>query len=373
MRDLLEYVDRENLPLALLSLDQEKAFDRVDWGFLIRILSSFNFGPDFLKWIRLFYSNIQSAVVINGWTSSYFSPTRGVRQGCPLSPLLYVITIEVLAVCLRTSPKLMGIALPNSLEELRNTGYADDTTVAVTTGDSIKEVFVIYAKYERASGAKLNRGKSKGLWAGSWKDRTDAPHGLRWVKQLPLLGATFSVGDYTIPTWEPAIAKLEKRLTAWSGRQLSFQGKTVVINTLALSQIWHLCHVFKIPSWAEKRVNKAIWSFFWSGKRDLVARTTVTLPKSQGGFGVVNFPLKAEAFAAQWIKRFFAPSRSKWKSFFIYFVTSFNLQPRAALLRTQPRHLVETLPTFYQLLFKVWRALDGGGSEWWGVKYISIL
>ena len=146
IRDLLEYVDREKLPLALLSLDQEKAFDRVDWGFLIRILSSFNFGPDFINWIRLFYNNIQSAVVINGWTSSFFSPTRGVRQGCPLSPLLYVITIEVLAVCLRTSPKLRGITLPNSLEELRSTGYADDTTVAVTTDDSIEEVFSIYAK-----------------------------------------------------------------------------------------------------------------------------------------------------------------------------------------------------------------------------------
>ena len=142
-----------------------------------------------------------------------------MRQGCPLSPLLYVITIEVLAVCLRTPPKLTGITLPNSLEEFRSSGYADDTTVAATTDDSIAEVFNIYAKYQRASGAKLNRGKSKGLWAGSWKARIDAPHGLRWVKQLPLLGATFSVGDYTIPTWEPAVAKLEKRLTAWSGRQ----------------------------------------------------------------------------------------------------------------------------------------------------------
>ena len=177
IRDLFEYVDRENLPLALLSLDQEKAFDLVDWGFLICILSSFNFGPDFINWIRLFYTNIESAVVINGWTSSFFSPTRGVQQGCPLSPLLYVITIEVLAVCLWTSPKLTGIALPNSLEELRSTGYADDTAVAVTTDDSTEEVFSIYAKYEMASRAKLNRGKSKVLWAGSWKDRYDAPHG----------------------------------------------------------------------------------------------------------------------------------------------------------------------------------------------------
>ena len=140
-QDLLEYVDRENLPLALLSLDQEKAFDQVDWGFLIRILSSFNFGPDFTEWIKLFYNNIESAVVINGWTSSFFSPSREVWLGFPLSPLLYVRSIKVLAVCLRTSPKLTGITLPNSLEEFRSSRYADDLTVAVTTDDSLAEVF----------------------------------------------------------------------------------------------------------------------------------------------------------------------------------------------------------------------------------------
>ena len=81
IRDLLEYVDRENLPLALLCLDQEKAFDQVDWGFLIRILSSFNFGPDFISWIKLFYNNIELAVVINGWTSSFFLHLAGCGKG----------------------------------------------------------------------------------------------------------------------------------------------------------------------------------------------------------------------------------------------------------------------------------------------------
>ena len=73
IRDLIEYAEREDIPLALLSLDQEKAFDRVDWGFLLRILDTFNFGPDFCRWVRLFYTNVESAVVINGWTSSFFA------------------------------------------------------------------------------------------------------------------------------------------------------------------------------------------------------------------------------------------------------------------------------------------------------------
>ena len=124
----------------------------------------------------------------------------------------------------------------------------NDTTVAATTDASIEETFSLYNLYERASGARLNRGKLKGLWAGlwagSWKGRADTPHGIQWVKHLPLLSTTFSVGAYTIPMWQPAVSKLESCLAAWSGRKLSFQGKTVIINTLALSQFWHLCHVF---------------------------------------------------------------------------------------------------------------------------------
>ncbi len=69
-----------------------------------------------------------------------------------------------------------------------------------------------------------------------------------------------------------------------------------------------------------KRINKAVWSFFWSGKRDLVARKAVCLPKSKGGFGVIDFQLKADAFALQWVKRFFASDRGKWKNFFTFFV-----------------------------------------------------
>jgi hypothetical protein len=199
------------------------------------------------------------------------------------------------------------------------------------------------------------------MWIGSWKDRQDNLFGIRWVTELPLLGATFSVGDYTKPTWEKPVAKLEHRLSSWQGRQLSLQGKATVINVLALSQIWHLCHVFPIPEWANKRITKAVWSFFWSGNKDLVARATVCLPKSQGGFGVINFKLKAEAFALQWVKRFFNGERAKWKDFFAFFFSScLGERPRAALLRSFPRRQLSSLPPYYQLLCRTWRSLEGG-------------
>ena len=147
IRDLIDYAEQEDIPLALLSLDQEKSFDRVDWGFLYRILDTFNFGPAFCRWIKLVYTNVESAVVINGWTSSFFRPSRGVRQGCPLSPLLYVLSIEVLAANIRYAPGITGVFLPHSLEQFKCPGYADDTTMAATSDESIEETFAVYSKF----------------------------------------------------------------------------------------------------------------------------------------------------------------------------------------------------------------------------------
>ena len=359
IRDLVEYAD---MPLALLSLDQEKAFDRLDWTFLQRILLKFGFGDSFCRWIGLFYTDVESAVVINGWTSSFFRPSRGVRQGCPLSPLLYILCIEALACAITAAPVIEGVTLPGMDSVFKCYGYADDTSIAVTTNASIAATFDVYAQYEQASGAKLNRGKSKGLWLGAWKHHQDALHGIKWVKELSLLGATISAGDYSTSTWEPPVAKLEKRLSAWKGRQLTFQGKTTVINTLALSQLWHLCHVFVVPEWAVKRIKKAVWGFFWSGRKELVSRCTVCLPKAHGGFGLIDFELKAKAFCLQWVRRYFLPSPAKWKAIFsFFFLSCLSAVPVQVFASANfPDRLIGLLPPYYQCMVHAWLEFDGG-------------
>ena len=91
LRDLLDYIERTNETGILVSLDQEKAFDRVNRTFLLNLLSHFGFGPDFLKWIRTFYSGANMRIILNGWLTGPIALHRGVRQGDPLSPLLYIL------------------------------------------------------------------------------------------------------------------------------------------------------------------------------------------------------------------------------------------------------------------------------------------
>lgn len=190
LRDVVSFVNQEDLPAAILSLDQEKAFDRVDWGFLRSTLCHMGFGPSFVSWVDLLYSEICSSVLVNGYTSTPFRPTRGVRQGCPLSPLLYVISIEVLAANLRAHPDIVGLRLPRLLNPLPALSlYADDTSVIVTSDASIRAVFSTYAVFERGTGSKLNLLKCEGLWLGAWRARVDPPVAIQWTSgKIKVLG-----------------------------------------------------------------------------------------------------------------------------------------------------------------------------------------
>ena len=112
VRDVVSFASRTGVPLAILSLNQEKAFDRVDWGLMHAALGRMGFKYSFLRWVSPFYSQVQSAVIVNGHLSRFFSLSRGVRQGCPLSPLLYVLVAEVLAVNIRCNSRIRGLSLP---------------------------------------------------------------------------------------------------------------------------------------------------------------------------------------------------------------------------------------------------------------------
>ena len=91
------YAKEKNIPGLLLFLDFEKAFDTIEWPFIRKTFQYFGFGSSILKWLNLFYCCPESCILNNGWASHFFEIQRGVRQGCPLSPYLFVLSVEVLA------------------------------------------------------------------------------------------------------------------------------------------------------------------------------------------------------------------------------------------------------------------------------------
>ena len=362
LRDVVYYSTSFDSPVAILSLDQEKAFDRVDWDFMRSTLSTMGFGPSFISWVNLFYNRVQSAVNVNGYLSPFFNLSRGVRQGCPLSPLLYVLVSEVLAVNIRCNPRISGLSLPGSPPLSPISQYADDTSLILSSDDSIKAALETYNLYERASGSKLNRDKSKGLWLGSWRGRTDPPVDLDWSSaKLKVLGVFIGIGDLIEDNWRPRLIAVEKVLSSWRSRSLSFRGKSLIINALALSRIWYVASLVFMPPCIAHELCSLVFKFFWSGKRDLVARSVVVQSPLFGGFSVVDVKLKVWSLVAQWVKRF-ASSRSGWVSFMsFWFDLCLNATPQDVFAAPFSFCLGD-LPPFYKSVVVAWRELGGAFS-----------
>ena len=94
LEGILENTDIKKLPGIVLFMDFEKAFDTIEWSFIQNVLRRFNFGQDIRKRISVLYSDVESAVLNGGYSTNYFKVSRGVRQGCPLSPLSFVLGVD---------------------------------------------------------------------------------------------------------------------------------------------------------------------------------------------------------------------------------------------------------------------------------------
>ena len=179
LRDILDHIEHTGETGILVSLDQEKTFDRVNRTFLLNLLTRLGFGPTFRDWIKAFYSGANMRVVVNEWLTEPIPLGRGVRQGDSLSPMLYILCVETLACKIRLCPQIQCFLLPGAKGLQYKVGlYADDTTSLVRSVHSLAMLFHIISIYERGSGAKFNVSKTEAMWLGAWRSCTDNPFGL---------------------------------------------------------------------------------------------------------------------------------------------------------------------------------------------------
>lgn len=212
------------LPELVISLDAEKAFDRVEWEYLFAVLKKFGFGDKFISWLHLLYSSPKASVHTNDVYSDYFAPGRGTRHGCPLSPLLFAIAIEPLSITLRSSPLFKGIIRNGT--EYKLSLYADDLLLYITDPTlSIPAVLGILENFSTFSGYKLNLGKSECFpinTAACHLQQSDlpfqfSPSGFKYLG----INVTHSVSSLASANCAPLISKITSDIQRWGNRPLS--------------------------------------------------------------------------------------------------------------------------------------------------------
>ena len=155
INNVISYTHLKDIPGWLLFIDFEKAFDAIEWTFLRKTLEHFGFGSSLINWINLFYSDIQSCIINNGWSGGFFGLGRGVRQGCPLSPYLFILCVEVLATAIRGDNEIKGISVGNVECKLRQ--YVDDTTMILDGSEaSLERPFTLLDSFGQLSGLRVH-------------------------------------------------------------------------------------------------------------------------------------------------------------------------------------------------------------------------
>ena len=292
IRDVINDVNSNPLDSGiLLSTDQEKAFDRVDHSYMLLVLKHFGFSDDFIRWISIIYNDISSAVIVNNHVSTTFPVKRSVRQGCPLSPLIYVLCLEPLLKAIRNDENIKGIHVAGWKEPCKLSAFADDCKFLLKNTRSVERVLAHFESFGTFSGAKLSKSKTEVMYLGKWRLLKEFPLRINLVKQIKIFGIIF--GDASLDDiWHPIFVKAEKVLNLFKTRQLSVYGKAKLINSMVFSKLWYVATIVPLNSHYSKLLTRLVFQFIW-GKIESVKRDTMYLPCKEGGINLVNISLKS--------------------------------------------------------------------------------
>ena len=290
-------------------IDFEKAFDSVSWSFIQKALTFFNFNEDIKKWVQTFYTNANTCVTVNNHYSKWFNISRGVRQGDPLSPYLYLICAEVLSLMIRENQQIKGIKI--SEKEILLSQFADDTSLFLDgSEDSFREAINMLEKFTAISGLKMNVDKTQIVWIGSSKKSE-----IRYLKDrnfcwdpgiFKVLGVKFSTNIEQIPSlnYDNKLQEIQRLLNTWSKRMITPIGKICVLKSLAASKLTHLLtNLPDPPAVFLKALDKMFYEFLWDGKAHKVKKSIMCQNFEQGGLKMINIYTFLSTLKLSWLRR----------------------------------------------------------------------
>ncbi|WMV40242.1 hypothetical protein MTR67_033627 [Solanum verrucosum] len=384
--------ERKNskVPGILCKLDIEKAYDHLHWGFLWKSLENMDFGGKWLKWIKFCTTTVKFSILINGAPSGFFSSERGLRQGDPLSPFLFILAMEGLNDMLRTAQTRGWIrgfnANMNNRQGLAisHLQYADDTLIFCDADSSqLKYLRVILILFEAISGLHINWRKSF-IFPVNEVPRINMLANILGGKigDLPTTYLGMPLGDKSRSKgiWNNILEKCEKKLVNWKSQYLSLGGRVTLINSVLDALPTYMMSVFHMPANVIDRMDAIRRNFLWQGNCDpnnhkfhLVKWDQVILSKKEGGLGIRNLKIQNQSLLMKWLWRFASQEQALWKETIKarfgmenLWITNLSTQPYGAGVWRSIRNL--WIKFFNKCKIKVG---NGGRTLFWEDKWVD--
>ena len=315
--EIIHEVHRSKDSEVILKLDYENAYDRVSWSFLEDMLKSRNFGPIWVSWIKQIVEGGSVCVRINDENSCFFKPGKGLRQGDPISPLLFNLVADVFSRMLMKAARqgLISGLLPQVVEGgIISLQYTNDTLLFlennIEKASTLKWFLVCF---EQMSGMKINYDKSDLLTIGMSDDDTNDFAKLFCCKKsdfpIKYLGVPLHYSKLKRVDLQQVIDRIIKRIAGWRGRLLSYDGRLTLLRACLASIPIYLLSMIKFPRWAVDMINTHMGHFLWDNTEEkhryhLANWPLVVQKKEFGGLGIPDLRSMNLVLLSAWIFRY---------------------------------------------------------------------
>jgi hypothetical protein len=325
LRQVARKINQRKVPGVLLKLDLSRAFDSMSWVFLFEVLRRRGFGVLFLKWIALLLYTANTRVAVNGVPGDRIRHVRGLRQGDPTSPMLFVAAMEVLtAIVAKAVDSGILESLANILPLQRLSIYADDVVLFFKpVRKEIMAIKEILSLFGESSGLRPNFRKTTAtVIRGSVAEKARVQQILGCqLAEFPIkyLGLQLALRPLTRAQWMPTLDGIAHIIPAWQRSMIARASRLVLIKTVTTARPVHHMLVEAAPGWLLEEAANCMRAFFWAGKKEvnggqcLVAWDSVCKPLHLGGLGIKNLRMQGLALRVcwDWLQR--TDSSRPWK------------------------------------------------------------
>ena len=307
--DILDYSDLISEDSFILFLDFYKAFDTIEHQFIFLSLEKFGFGHFFRKAVQTLYVNGNSSIKLKNGTSPRFNLERGIRQGCPISPYLFLLCTQILTTYVCNST-IQGISIAG--RDIIISQLADDTTIFLKNASQIPVAIQVIKQFSEASGLCLNINKCELLPLKDCNIQTICNIPIK--KEVTYLGIIITKDQkMRCPlNFSPIIKKTQNKLNQWLQRDLSLKGRVLLTKAEGISRLTYAALSLHLDSKICKDIDRMLFDFIWKNRIHYIKKSVVMNKYESGGLNFLDFNTLNNTFKINWTKHFLKNPFSIW-------------------------------------------------------------